>query len=131
MKFKCRMTEEELRQKCLELLEGKKRFAWFPVEVSRGDCRWLEQVSFKVDWPNGYSYYKEKLIQISNPNHDPVKEKDFSRKHPIEHRVPNPYRETIYKTIYLPNKEALDRMNGNTLEGFYAVLRGDFKIYKD
>lgn len=52
MKFKCGLTEEEksaryVRLKALayELVtNGELRFAWLPVKIKDGDCRWLEKV---------------------------------------------------------------------------------------
>lgn len=52
MKFKCGLTEEEENSKRAEaeanwlkiLKEGQVWFAWFPVRIKKGDCRWLEKV---------------------------------------------------------------------------------------
>lgn len=52
MKFKCGLTREEAQAKeekrvadNLKLLEeGEVFFAWFPIAVAKGDCRWLEKI---------------------------------------------------------------------------------------
>lgn len=51
MKFKCGLTKSELaareiqvQMRRISLCEWHKWFAWFPVKVDDGDCRWLEYV---------------------------------------------------------------------------------------
>lgn len=52
MKFKCGLTEEEEKQKVVARLEanrilvekGEVWFAWYPVQIEQGHCRWLEKV---------------------------------------------------------------------------------------
>ena len=44
MKFKCGPTHKEIIAK-IEIMENwHDHFAWWPVSVARGDCRWLETV---------------------------------------------------------------------------------------
>lgn len=52
MKFKCGLTREEEQAKeekrvaaNLKFLEeGEVFFAWLPIAVAKGDCRWLEKI---------------------------------------------------------------------------------------
>lgn len=81
MKFKCGKTQEELKieyEKRQEKLKAnyvwKPWFAWRPVKVGDGDCRWLEIVERRPwytlyhsesgtryeDWGYGYQYRKNK-----------------------------------------------------------------------
>lgn len=52
MKFKCGLTDEEKKAKrevelhkakCL-IEHGEVVFAWWPIRIKPGDCRWLEKV---------------------------------------------------------------------------------------
>lgn len=51
MKFKCGPTEEEYHAKWKAMEEKRKKkfewhtwYAWYPVSVRMGECRWLETV---------------------------------------------------------------------------------------
>ena len=51
MKFKCGPSEEELDKKIalfrakVEIMENwHDHFAWWPIKMGPGDCRWLETV---------------------------------------------------------------------------------------
>jgi hypothetical protein len=51
MKFKCDKTYDEKRADWSKLVTWRKWFAWYPVKVADGDCRWLEYVLFRYDTP--------------------------------------------------------------------------------
>lgn len=56
MKFNCGLTLGEKKKFLLdkaELEDGKwlPHFAWLPVRVGKKDCRWLETVERKRDYP--------------------------------------------------------------------------------
>lgn len=56
MRFNCGPT---LQEKIAAKEQWHIWFAWFPVRVTPGDCRWLEKVKRKgeyVSWP-GDSYF--------------------------------------------------------------------------
>lgn len=68
MKFKCGPNAQEILDKKLRLereLEERTNyltnwhsyFAWFPVEVAAGDCRWLEQVQRRGVYSNFWDYW--------------------------------------------------------------------------
>lgn len=47
MKFKCGKNEQEFlahinKMKASDKMKWKPWFAWYPVEMKKGDCRWLE-----------------------------------------------------------------------------------------
>jgi hypothetical protein len=44
MKFRCGPTQAEQDAKDAAELEWRDYFAWWPVEVEKGDCRWLETI---------------------------------------------------------------------------------------
>lgn len=73
MKFKCGLTREEEQAKeerrvaaNLKLLqEGEVFFAWLPIAIAKGDCRWLEKVRRiptricckRDEWDRPLNYY--------------------------------------------------------------------------
>ena len=59
MKFKCGPTEEEKKDQIrkaevdVRLMSCWRRwFAWYPVKVDDGDCRWLETILYR--YPNAF-----------------------------------------------------------------------------
>lgn len=65
MKFKCGSTlskQEKAYKKRDRLRNWHRVFAWFPIEVAPGDCRWLEMVDRKCPsawFGRSYTVYEE------------------------------------------------------------------------
>lgn len=51
MKFNCGPTQDERRQAARDVFCVWHRwFAWFPVRIAHGDCRWLEFVERRAQF---------------------------------------------------------------------------------
>lgn len=44
MKLKCGKTVEEEAAELQRGKEWRRWFAWYPVQIAKGDCRWLEYI---------------------------------------------------------------------------------------
>ena len=79
MKFKCGPSEEEFLAKKRELFWAKvetmenwhDHFAWWPVKMGPGDCRWLETVQRRYYiWHSELGGIRPQFREKSERNHD-------------------------------------------------------------
>lgn len=82
MKFKCGLTVEEREAETLEyyaalrdaLVNGQKVFAWWPVKLAPGDCRWLEWV---LRFPLVFTYSGRTREMLKKGSYPPVSDIGF------------------------------------------------------
>lgn len=135
MKFKCDKPKKANRR-----AEWHRKFAWWPVQVAPGDCRWLEVVQRKGRVERGYECYRwvyeYRALDDINPELSCVYEARFSIKFGDILVVPNDVMSIKYpdRVLYKRgNMFHVESVKDGHISGQYIEFKdfnGEFVTYE-